>query len=119
VVLVDHGAIDAAVRAMKGGAIDCLERPPEQQHLLPALDAALQVSVQNTPPKMVYLSPTEKQVLQFILQGQTTAETACTLHRSRRTIEVHRGHIMRKLQVDGMVDLVRKCAQLGYLEDWP
>jgi two-component system response regulator FixJ len=119
VMMVDHGDIQTAVRAMRSGAIDCLERPPEQKHLLSALEAALQASVRNATPEGASLSPAERQVLHLILQGQTTAETARTLHRSRRTIEVHRGHIMRKLQVDGMVDLVRKCAQLGYLEDWP
>ncbi len=119
VVMVDHGDIQASVRAMKGGAVNCLERPPEQKHLLSALDAALQASVQRVPPQRVALSSTEEQVLQFILKGQTTAETAQTLHRSRRTIEVHRSHIIRKLEVDGMVDLVRRCAQLGLLRDWP
>lgn len=119
VMMVDHADIETAVRAMKGGAVDCMERPPEQEHLLSVLSMALHESGQSARPKTASLSPTEKQVLQFILRGQTTAETARTLCRSRRTIEVHRSHIMRKLQVDGMVDLVRKCAQLGLLKDWP
>ncbi len=72
-----------------------------------ALDAVLQASVQRNLSPRASLSKTERQVLHLILQGQTTAEAARTFHRSRRTIEVHRSHIMRKLQANGMVDLIR------------
>ena len=119
VMLVDHGDIRTAVRVMKGGAIDCLERPPEKKHLLSVMDAVLQAPVQNDRPRDVSLSKTEEQVLQLILQGNTTAEVARALRRSRRTIEVHRSHIMRKLEVGSIVDLVRTSARMGLLEDWP
>lgn len=118
VLLVDHGDIQASVRAMKGGAVDCLERPLEKAQLVSAIDAVLQESVQDSLPLKAPLTKTEEQVVHLILQGHTTAKTARMLHRSRRTIEVHRKHIMRKLNVNGMVDLVRKCAQLGLLDDW-
>ena len=119
VLLVDHGDIQAAVQAMKSGAVDCLERPPEKAHLVSAIDSALQESVQNSLPQKNPLSRAEQQVLRLILQGHITAEIARTLHRSRRTIEVHRSHIMQKLEVHSMVDLVRRCARLGLLQDWP
>lgn len=119
VLLVDHGDIPTAVRAMKGGAADCLERPLERARLLSVLDSALQESAQHRSPQKRPLSKTEEQVLSFILQGHTTAEAARRLHRSRRTIEVHRSHIMRKLEVHSMIDLVRKCVRMGLLRDWP
>ena len=64
------------------------------------------------------LSKTENQVLRLILQGKTTAEVAQGLRRSRRTIEVHRSHIMQKLEANGVVDLVRTCVRMGLLQDW-
>jgi len=119
VLLVDHGDIPTAVCAMKSGAADCLERPLERERLVSAIHLALRRSAQDNPPRRASLSKTESQVLRHILQGHTTAETARRLHRSRRTVEVHRSHIMRKLEVGSMVDLVRRCGQMGLLEDWP
>jgi FixJ family two-component response regulator len=52
-----------------------------------------------------------------LLISNTRRPGRCTARAG--TIEVHRSHIMRKLQVDGMVDLVRRCAQLGLLRNWP
>lgn len=119
VMLVDHGDIQTAVCAMKGGAADCLERPPEIKHVVSAIDSVLQESAHHCLPPEDALTRTERQVLRLVLQGQTTAGIARTLHRSRRTIEVHRSHIMRKLQADGIVDLVKRSAQVGLLQDWP
>jgi FixJ family two-component response regulator len=119
VVLVDYGDIPTAIRVIKGGAADCLERPPMRASLTSALDAALQESSQNDPPGSGPLTKTERHVLYLILQGCTTGRAARILHRSKRTIEVHRSHIMRKLNVDTMVNLVRRCARLGLLRDWP
>jgi two-component system response regulator TtrR len=119
VMLVNPGDIRVAVCAMKNGAIDCLERPPERKRLIVAIDSILQASFRKSPPLKNRLTRTEERVLQLILRGHTTSETAGKLHRSRRTVEVHRSQIMRKLQVDGMVDLVKRCAQLGLLRDWP
>ena len=119
VLLVDHGDIQTAVRAMKGQAADCLERPPDRASLASAIDSILENSGRGRPPPADLLSRTEKTVLGLILQGKTTVETAQILHRSRRTIEVHRNHITRKLGTNGLVDLVRTCFRLGLLEDWP
>ena len=114
-LLVDHGDIEVAVRAMKAGATDCLERPPETGPLVSTIDAVLKESARNPVLPRRPLSEVEQQVLGLMLQGCTTKEMALQLHRSRRTIEVHRSHIMEKLDADGMVDLVKKCARLGLL----
>jgi DNA-binding NarL/FixJ family response regulator len=52
-------------------------------------------------------------VLRLILSGKSNKETATILHRSVRTIEDHRNHIMKKLDADSLVDLVRKAAMMG------
>ncbi len=119
VVLVDRGDIDAAVWAMKGGAVDCLERPPETVSLVSAIDSALHESVRDDLPPKRPLSEAEEQVLRLILQGHTTNEIARRLHRSPRTIEVHRHHIMRKLNASSMVGLVKSCVRKGLLPEWP
>jgi len=119
VMMVEHGDIQTAVRAMKGGAADCVERPPEKNDLISVIGSALRQSEPTWTSLKKPLTGTEEQVVRLVLKGHTTAEAAHKLHRSKRTVEVHRSHIMHKLQVDGMVNLVRKCAQLGFLKDWP
>lgn len=119
IMLVDQGDIQVAVDAVKRGASDCLERPPEKARLISAIGSVLQESHGGSLPRENPLSKTETTVLHLILQGKTTAEIARILNRSRRTIEVHRRHIMRKLGTDGMVDLVRTCFRMGLLENWP
>ncbi len=118
VVLVDHGDIEAAVRMMKAGAADCLERPPETGPLVSSIEAAIQESVRSDSLLKRPLSPAEQQVLDLVLQGCTNRQIALRLHRSARTIEVHRSHILHKLDADGTVNLVRKCLRLGLLPDW-
>lgn len=62
------------------------------------------------------LTKTEMKVLRFILDGKSSKEIAYLLHRSVRTIEVHRSRIMRKLGVDNLVDLVKRAAAMGLLD---
>jgi FixJ family two-component response regulator len=119
ILLVDHGDIQTAVRAMKAGAADCLERPPEIRHLLLTFDTILHRSADDSPLLRSPLSRAEVQVLHLVLQGHTNSEMGQMLHRSRRTIEVHRSNIMRKLRANDIVELVKTCARAGLLQDWP
>lgn len=119
VVLVDHGDTEVAVRVMKAGAADCLERPPESRLLVSAIDAALWETVRHDSLPKRPLSQVEQQVLDLVLQGCTNQEIALRLHRSNRMIEVHRSHVLHKLGADSTVDLVRRCVRLGLLPDWP
>ena len=80
VVLVDHGDIEVAVRVMKAGAADCLERPPESRLLVSAIDAALWETVCHDSLPKRPLSEVEQQVLDLMLQGCTTNEMALQLH---------------------------------------
>jgi two-component system response regulator TtrR len=59
------------------------------------------------------LTEREITVLRFILQGKSNKEIAHVLHRSVRTVEVHRSHIMRKLDADNVVDLVKRATAMG------
>lgn len=113
-VLVDHGDILTAVRTIKAGAINCLEKPVETESLIPAVDEALEQA--NASPSATQLTPTEMTVLQHMLRGRTSRQIADVLCRSPRTIEVHRSHIMHKLGVSTMVDLVRTASAMGLFE---
>ncbi len=111
IMLVEPGRIDTAVRAMKAGATDCIERPPQVDHLLSAVRRALHNSIDGLPAKP--LTDVEQSVLQLVLEGMTNGQIATALHRSRRTVEVHRADIMRKLGARHIVDLVRNAALAG------
>lgn len=115
VVVSGHGDIPMAVRALKAGATEFLEKPLTKQGLLSAIESAM---AQNTvdPDAGKELTKAEKRVLYFILEGKSNRETAEILHRSEKTIEVHRNHIMRKLGVDNIVALIKRAAAMGLMD---
>ena len=111
--LVNHGDIPTAVRAIRHGAANCLEKPVESELLLAEIRTLLS---QTDPPQRLApsdLTKMEMTVLNLILAGKTNCQAAQALHRSPRTVEVHRSHIMRKLGASGMVDLVKITSSLG------
>lgn len=109
VMLVDHGDIRTAVRAIKAGALDCLERPTQTPELLAAIRRALDASARREETPDVRLSPMEKRVLGLILQGYSNRDIAGVLTRSERTVEVHRYHVMHKLDARNVVELTHRC----------
>jgi DNA-binding NarL/FixJ family response regulator len=62
------------------------------------------------------LTITEKKILQLVIDGMSNSEIAEILHRSTRTVEVHRAHIMHKLGVDNLIDLVKRAASMGLVD---
>jgi FixJ family two-component response regulator len=114
IMLVEPGRIDTAVEAMKAGATDCIERPPAESRLRSAVEQALRRVERRAPSKP--LTEAEQSVLHLVLEGKTNGEIAAELHRSRRTVEVHRANIMTKLGARHIVDLVRNAALAGLLE---
>ncbi len=112
-IVTGYGDVSMAVRAMKAGAADFIEKPLEKQTLLSAVEIALKQIPSNDPLVLKGLTNAEIKVLRLILDGKTNKETALLLHRSASTIEVHRKHIMRKLGADNVVDLVKQAAAMG------
>ena len=113
-VVVEHGDTATAVMAMKAGATDCLERPIEPDCLSSAIETALDRPC--TPACCASLTQTETQVLRLILAGMTNHDMARVFHRSKRTIEVHRRNVMRKLGVSSVAGLVKEAAMNGFFE---
>jgi two-component system response regulator FixJ len=114
-VVTGYGDIPMAVRVMKAGAADFIEKPLEGQVLLSAVEFALKQIAPTDPLLRKGLTRAEMRVLYMILDGKTNKETANLLHRSVSTVEVHRKHIMRKLGVDNIVDLVKQATALGLI----
>jgi len=116
VVITGYGDIPMAVRAMKAGAADFIEKPLEKQALLSAVKFALEPITATDPLLRRGLTRAEMRVLRLILDGKTNKETALVLHRSMNTIEVHRKHIMRKLGVNNIVDLVKRATSMEIVD---
>lgn len=115
-VVSGHGDIPMAVKALTMGALDFIEKPLETQSFLFAVKSALE---QITPTDTLVgkkLTRAEMKVLRFILDGKSNKETAHILHRSTKTIEVHRNRIMRKLSVNNVVELIKRAAALELVD---
>jgi two-component system response regulator FixJ len=114
--LVEHASVRSAVRAIKAGACDCLEKPVQEERLIRAIEG--QLKRRDTPAAhgRKALTNMEIQVLQLILGGKTSHDIALELHRSKRTIDVHRKNIMRKLEASSPVDLIRRAMGMGFLD---
>jgi two-component system response regulator FixJ len=114
IVMTSYADIPVAVQALKEGAFDFIEKPFEVEQFLDVVDLALKQNQINDSSVGKPLTKTERIVLRLILDGMSNKGIAYTLKRSERTIEVHRSHIMRKLNVDNIVDLVKRASSLGF-----
>ncbi len=112
--IVEHAAIRCAIKAIKAGADDCLDRPVQQDRLLTAVERNWHGSIRRRRPRA--LTEMEVHILHRILAGQTSCGMAAEFHRSKRTVDVHRKNIMRKLQAGSLVDLVKRAIELGFGE---
>jgi two-component system response regulator FixJ len=109
-VITGYGDVQMAVKALKVGASDFIEKPLDRQSFLSAVDSVLKRNTQTHPLVGKVLTKTEMRVLRLMLDGKSTKEIAGLLHRSTRTIEDHRTHIMHKLGANDLMHLVRLVA---------
>lgn len=122
IVLTGHGDIGIAVRAMKAGAVDFIEKPFESDILLDAIgraferiDKASDVLVRAADASVVLgaLSPREREVLDGLAQGFPNKTIAYDLGISARTVEVHRANVMAKLGARSLSDALRIAFAAG------
>jgi len=121
VVLTGHGDIPQAVRAMKAGAVDFLEKPYERAALLKVVERAcalrkpqVQTDHDDGPARQIAaLSVRERQVLQGLVAGLPNKSIAYDLKISPRTVEIHRAHMMEKLGVRALADALRIAFAAG------
>ena len=115
IILTGHGDVPAAVRAMKMGAIDFIEKPAKENHLLAAIEEARAVLTnrpRRTVPREVVaerlarLTAREREVLDHLVLGRLNKEIAVALGISQRTVEIHRSRIREKMEARGISDLI-------------
>ena len=114
VIISGHGDVRSAVRAMKLGAVDFLEKPFSREALLDAVHNALNHAshryLESKEEEVIgarvdSLSPREREIYELLGQGLATKEIARHLGISRRTVDVHRSNIARKLGVESPTQL--------------
>jgi RNA polymerase sigma factor (sigma-70 family) len=122
ILLTAHGDAATARAALKSGAFDFLEKPVDDTALRTIIEAALsrdrdarERAARRTAlqGRLARLTPREREVLEFIVQGRHNREMAAALGISPRTIEVYKARLMDKLQVDRLPDLIRIALDLG------
>jgi FixJ family two-component response regulator len=115
-VLSGYGDVPMAATVFRAGAVDFIEKPLTRPSLLLAVEFALGRDPQSRHIVGKVLTKTETKILRLILDGKSNKEIARLRHRSVRTIEDHRGHIMHKLGVDNLIDLVKQTAVVRLVE---
>jgi two-component system, LuxR family, response regulator FixJ len=115
-VVTGYGDVPTAVRAMKAGAANFIEKPLDRTTFLCAVESLLSRNTGQVALKKCSLTRTEMKVLYLVLDGRNNREIAAVLHRSHRTVEVHRRHVMRKLGATSIIELLRRAADMGLLQ---
>ena len=118
IVMTAHGDVSTAVRAMKAGAADFVEKPFDDEALLAATEAALgtprasgAAGAAGAAERIAALSPREREVLDLLMAGKPNKLIARDLGLSPRTVEVHRARLMARLGVGSLAEAVRLAVQ--------
>ena len=128
IVITGHGDVEMAVRAMKNGAFDFVEKPFKDGDLLAVVDCAILDSAETGADRayrrevrlmLRQLSPRERQVLALIVVGVPNKQVASELGISEKTVEAHRSNIMAKMQASSFADLVTKVVSSGIMTEMP
>lgn len=116
IILTGHGDVSMAVRSLKAGAFDFIEKPFNDQVLLDRIQEALAESVRiiedreekaKIHAKFEHLTTRERQVLELVVAGKPNKVIARELGIGIKTVEVHRHNVMEKMQAESVADLIR------------
>ena len=115
IVMTGHGDVPTAVRAMKAGAVDFLEKPFDDVRLLASIEAALagtgeagrEFEATEAAQRIAALSPRERQVLDGLVTGKMNKAIAYDLGISVRTVEVHRARMLGRLGTRHTAEAIR------------
>jgi FixJ family two-component response regulator len=121
IFITGHGDIPMSVRAMKAGAVEFLTKPFRSRSLLEAVRAAIETDrsahkarseTGELRQRYEQLTPREREVMALVVAGQLNKQVASELSTTERTIKFHRAHIMQKMGVESLADLVRMAEKL-------
>jgi two-component system response regulator FixJ len=122
VIITGHGDVAMAVRAMRAGALDFIEKPFHDEGLLRSIQHALDVDSQGRAQRsqhgaimarLAELTPREHEVMELVTAGKANKEIALALGVSAKTVEAHRARVMEKMQATSLADLVRMVLLVG------
>jgi FixJ family two-component response regulator len=122
VFLTGQGNVSSSVHAMKAGAVDFLEKTVGDQVLLAAISGAVarsrrsraaRAELVELQKRFACLTPRERQVFDLVAAGFLNKQIGYDLGVAEKTIKVHRGRVMEKMQAASLADLVRMAERLG------
>lgn len=122
IFVTGHGTVSAGIRAMKGGAVDFLEKPVDENELLGGIRQALRQSRETRAAlteqlelerRLGALTAREREVLDLVVTGMLNKQIGERLGVAEKTIKVHRGRVMQKMAAASVADLVRMLHKLG------
>ena len=122
IFITGRGDVPSTVTAMKGGAIDFLTKPIDEFTLLTCIEKALEqdrklrlaaLERESLLARYRSLTPREQQVLPLLVRGLLNKQAAGELGITEYTVQIHRGHIMRKMEADSFATLVKLAGKLN------
>lgn len=124
VLISGHADVPMAVAAIKAGAEDFIEKPVDDVQLVAAINRGIaraferqtqQQSLQELNAQFERLTPREREVFDFVINGYTSHAIASRLSLSTRTVESYRMQVMEKMRAESVAALVRQAIRLGRL----
>ena len=121
IVITGHGDVPLAVKAMKAGAVDFIEKPFADNVILASIEAATRnPQVRRTSAgddviarRIAHLTPRELEVFHQLIAGHPNKVIAYHLNISARTVEIHRARVMEKMEARSLPELVRMAIEGG------
>jgi two-component system response regulator FixJ len=116
IIITGHGDVAMAVKAMKAGAVDFIEKPFNDEELLGSIrkalehgerQRALQFQRAEIAARLAELTPREHEVMDMVTEGRANREIASALGVSAKTVEAHRARVMDKMRASSLAELVR------------
>ncbi|WP_295442442.1 response regulator transcription factor [uncultured Thiodictyon sp.] len=122
IIITGHGDVAMAVKAMKAGAMDFIEKPFHDEDLLRSINKALEQDQRQRLDRaaraqllerLADLTPREHEVMGMVTDGKSNREIAAALGVTPKTVEAHRARVMEKMRADSLAELVRMALIAG------
>jgi FixJ family two-component response regulator len=116
IFLTAHGDVPMAVQAMQSGAADFVQKPFRDQELIDKIEHAIEENARcrdaraerdDVTARIESLSPRERQVMDMVTEGHANKVIAAELGVCERTVEIHRAHVMQKMGVGSLAELIQ------------